>query len=301
MKRMMLVCVMILCLVPVGGWAETAADVPLVCGDFAYILLEDGSAAILAAETEGELVIPAELDGHPVTSLGLDGHPDVYLVYKAAGLLDENRTVVRGVVSGNCTGITLPDSLTAIGSCTFTDCVNLKSIVLPDSVVSIGSSAFLRCGLESVSVPEGVTRLKPAAFRQCKNLRSVTLPSTLTAIDDYAFEQCASLTEISIPEGVKTIGTRALAGCPALRNVVLPDSLEDMKDDTFAESFNILCTITSASYGSRYCQYFGIPIRFPGENAPVSGLLKTTSGSKRIAIVFDGSSGLRAAASSRKK
>lgn len=275
----------ILLLLAFAGVCACADTEILQSGDFRYILLEDGSAAIIAAETEGELVIPAELDGHPVASLGLDSHPDVYLVYKAAGLLDENRTLVRGVVSGNCTGITLPDSLTAIGSCAFTDCVNLKYIVLPDSVVSIGSSAFLRCGLESVSVPEGVTRLKPAVFRQCKNLRSVTLPSTLTAIDDYAFEQCASLTEISIPEGVKTIGTRALAGCRILRNVVLPDSLEDMKDDTFAESFNILCTITSASYGSRYCQYFGIPIRFPGENAPVSGLLK--NGPFRYVVLED--------------
>ena len=68
-------------------------------------------------------------------------------------------------------------------------------------------------------------------------------------------------------------------GCSSL------DSLEDMKDDTFAESFNILCTITSASYGSRYCQYFGIPIRFPGENAPVSGLLK--NGPFRYVVLED--------------
>ncbi|MBP5728805.1 MAG: leucine-rich repeat domain-containing protein, partial [Clostridia bacterium] len=257
----------------------------LQSGDFRYILLADGSAAIITAETEGELVIPAELDGHPVTSLGLDGHPDTYLVYKAAGLLDENRTVVRGVVSGNCTGITLPDSLTAIGSCAFTDCADLKTVQLPDSLVSIGSSAFLRSGLESVSVPEGVTRLKAAAFRQCANLRSVTLPAALTAIEDYTFEQCSALTEISIPEGVKTIGSRALAGCGSLRNVVLPDSLEDMKEDTFAESFNILCTVSSASYGSRYCQYFGIPLKLPGENAPVSGLLK--NGPFRYVVLED--------------
>ena len=161
----------ILLLLAFAGVCASAGTEILQSGNFRYILLEDGGAAIITAETEGELVIPAELDGHPVTSLGLDAHPDTYLIYKAAGLLDANRTVVRGVVSGNCTGITLPDSL------------------------------------------------------------------------------------------------------------------EDMKDDTFAESFNILCTITSASYGSRYCQYFGIPIRFPGENAPVSGLLK--NGPFRYVVLED--------------
>ena len=39
MKRLMLVWVMMLCLAPLGGWAETPADQPLVCGDFQYILL----------------------------------------------------------------------------------------------------------------------------------------------------------------------------------------------------------------------------------------------------------------------
>ena len=93
-------CILAFLLLAFAGVCASAGTEILQSGNFRYILLEDGGAAIITAETEGELVIPAELDGHPVTSLGLDAHPDTYLIYKAAGLLDANRTVVRGVVSG---------------------------------------------------------------------------------------------------------------------------------------------------------------------------------------------------------
>ena len=41
--------------------------------------------------------------------------------------------------------ITIPDSVTNIGSCTFYGCSSLKSVSIPDSVTSIDDYAFYRC------------------------------------------------------------------------------------------------------------------------------------------------------------
>ena len=52
------------------------------------------------------------------------------------------------------TSITIPNSVTSIGSYAFWDCDGLTSVTIPNSVTSIGNWAFLGCtGLTSVSVP----------------------------------------------------------------------------------------------------------------------------------------------------
>lgn len=45
----------------------------------------------------------------------------------------------------NLTSITIPNSVTSIGSCAFYGCTGLSSIVIPDNVTSIYSSAFYGC------------------------------------------------------------------------------------------------------------------------------------------------------------
>ena len=57
-----------------------------------------------------------------------------------------------------CTGITtltLPKSITSIGSFAFNSCKSLTAITIPDSVTSIGNQAFDRCnGLTSIIIPQ---------------------------------------------------------------------------------------------------------------------------------------------------
>ena len=96
----------------------------MTCGDYTYMLLEDGSARITRYKgTDEDLTVPAELDGHPVREIG-------HKVFYECGAL---------------TTVALPDSLTSIGDRAFSWCDSLTTITLPDSVTSIGVGAFSNC------------------------------------------------------------------------------------------------------------------------------------------------------------
>jgi hypothetical protein len=56
-------------------------------------------------------------------------------------------------------------------------CASLSSITIPDSVTSIGSEAFSYCeSLTDITIPSSVTSIEIRAFRGCSNLKAVMLP-----------------------------------------------------------------------------------------------------------------------------
>ena len=93
------------------------------------------------------------------------------------------------VFSGNTnlTSVTLPESLTTLGSRSFESCQSLKTIKIPSGVTTIPYQCFLECSsLESVTIPEGVTTIGDNAFFGC-SLKELTLPSTITTIGSEVF------------------------------------------------------------------------------------------------------------------
>lgn len=76
------------------------------------------------------------------------------------------------------TSLSLPDSLTDIGSAAFQSNA-LTSLTLPASVRTIGDQAFALNALTTVTFGEGLTSVGTLAFTQ-NQLERVTLPSTVT-------------------------------------------------------------------------------------------------------------------------
>ena len=115
------------------------------------------------------------------------------------------------------TSITIPNSVTSIGTYAFHDCTSPTSITIPNSVTSIGYCAFGLCRrLTSITIPNSVTSIESEAFYGCSGLTSVTIPNSVTNIGSEAFSDCSALTSITIPNSVTSIGERAFDGCSRL-------------------------------------------------------------------------------------
>ena len=73
----------------------------------------------------------------------------------------------------------------------------LTSITIPNSVTSIGSKAFSYCtGLTSVTIGNSVTSIGHIAFSHCSGLTSITIPNSVTSIGERAFYDCSGLTSV---------------------------------------------------------------------------------------------------------
>lgn len=138
--------------------------------------------------------------------------------------------------------ISIPTSVTTIGSAAFRYCYKLSSITIPPSVHTMKGNPFLewRGKIEIKSpyfkyengilfdvkkgilvaflsyyhyiIPQGITTIGPMAF--CgSHLDSLTIPPSVTTIGDSAFSDCSSLASIAIPSSVTTIGSAAFSGC----------------------------------------------------------------------------------------
>ena len=133
----------------------------------------------------------------------------------------------------NLTSITIPDGVTSIGDSAFSGCSSLTSITIPDSVTSIGDSAFRDSGLTSITIPDSVTNIGDYTFYGCSSLTSVTIPESVTSIGNSAFSGCSNLTSVTIPESVTSIGNSAFSGCSNLTSVTIPDSVTSIGQSAF--------------------------------------------------------------------
>jgi len=67
----------------------------------------------------------------------------------------------------------------------------ITSLTIPNSVTSIGSRAFAGCtGLTSLTIPNSVTSIGVYAFEGCTGLTSLTIPNSVTSIGANAFNGC---------------------------------------------------------------------------------------------------------------
>lgn len=188
--------------------------------------------------------IPSEINGTPVTTIGNAAFRD-----------------------SSVTSVTIPASVTEIGSNAFADCTNLTSVnyagdwsnltiqsgnpavqdaanaplfdfefILNNTAVIVTNYKYKGTAAD-VTIPsryEGkpVTTIGRAAFFNSA-VTSVTIPDSVTAILDGAFEKCSELTNISIPNSVTSIGLSAFAHCTSLKSITLPSSLSTIGNFAF--------------------------------------------------------------------
>ena len=123
-------------------------------------------------------MIPYTIAGNPVTSIGYEAFRD-------------------------CTGLTIPESVTRIEKETFYGCRSLTGITIPDSVTSIGGYAFYSCeSLASIAIPDGVTSIGSYAFGSCSSLTSITFLGDAPTLGPLVFVGIPAGAIVYIPTGV---------------------------------------------------------------------------------------------------
>ena len=176
--------------------------------------------------------------------------------------------------------ITIPSSVTTIGSSAFSGCSNLITVTISENsqLTSIGSSAFNGCSsLTSIYIPDSVTTIGSGAFYSCSNLTTATISenSQLTSIGNEAFSCCSSLTSIYIPDSVTPIGVSAFDGCSSLTSIYIPDSVTSIGCRAFRYSSNltIYCEASSEPSGWDSSWNFYCPVVWSsnGEHGEYNG------------------------------
>ncbi len=133
----------------------------------------------------------------------------------------------------NLTSVTIPNSVTAIEDYAFNGCNKLSNIVIGNSVTKIGDYAFFGCAFSSVNIPDGVTYIGSSAFYGCVNLTSIIIPDSVTTIRRESFYCCENLTSINIPDSVIYIAPIAFYGCKNLTSITIPNSIICIDRDAF--------------------------------------------------------------------
>jgi len=120
----------------------------------------------------------------------------------------------------------------------------LTEVSLPTSLTVIGSNSFNACSaLTEITIPNGVTSIEGGAFIECTKLKKITLPGTLGSIGAWTFEGCRSLESITIPDSVLSIGENSFQSCTALKSFVFPRNITKVEDQMFLGCENLL-TVT---------------------------------------------------------
>ena len=205
------------------------------------------------------------LTGAKVINVG--GEPLRNLVIEE-GVTEIYAELFRGVESIET--ISLPSTLTKIGSNAFADCVNVKEITLPEGLSSADLSsmsglenvyiasrnAYVKihntevtltvgktveilngsfAGVVSVIFEEGaiVSEIGEAAFKDSQ-IKAITIPTTVEKIGKNAFSG-SMIKEITIPGSIKTISEGAFYECGRLEKVIMSDGVEVIESNAFGK------------------------------------------------------------------
>jgi len=144
------------------------------------------------------------------TSKATDGTNGAYVIDSNGNAVTTGGIAVVVVSSGSIhtlnfagetiTNLTIPSSVTSIGTDAFIDCISLTSITIPSSVTGIGSYAFQGCtSLTSITIPSSITGIGSFAFLYCSKLTTMVMKGTSVPSLESITSISSATTAIYVP------------------------------------------------------------------------------------------------------
>ena len=209
-----------------------------------------------------DIKIPATLGGHSVTGLGRcsfsrDYNEDYSLHCNIRSVtIPESVTFIGTGAFDNChnlTTLSLGEKIETIGPGAFEDCPKLTEVTIPESVTSIGALAFAGTGLHTLTIKGPIT-MEERAFSACENLTSISLCDDIQTISFCGFQYNTSLETVTLPKNLTSIGGQAFLHCSKLKSITIPEKVTTIESDTFKDCSSLEYIMLPAgltSFGDR--------------------------------------------------
>ena len=213
-------------------------------GDYIFITLDEVNYLVTYVGTETDITLPEDYNG------------EGYVINDRAFYYNDS-----------ITSVTIPDSVTSIGSWAFFSCDSLISVTIGSNVTTIGSQAFDFCyklveivnhsSLDITGVNGSVPYIHTGESKIVKegdytfvtldevnyllgykgDETDITLPENYNGenyvIKGYAFHEDNNITSVTIPNSVTSIGDYAFSNCTGLTSVTIPNSVTSIGDSAF--------------------------------------------------------------------
>lgn len=175
-----------------------------------------------------------------VTGIGSCKSSDI-IIPSTYNDLPVTRIANKAFYCESITSVTIPGSVSSIGTEAFYNCNSLTSVKFLGSTTTIEKSAFNKCSaLSSLNLPEGLSEIESYAFAECTKISSITIPKSMKKWGVGIFEDCTGLKSLTIAEGVTYIGQTAFSGCTGLKSVTIPKTITLIKGWAFDDCVGLI-------------------------------------------------------------
>jgi hypothetical protein len=216
----------------------------------------NGALTITGFSGTGNVTIPAATNGMPIVGIATMAFRDCRVTSVTIPASVTNIGSQAFIYCSFLTNATIDSGV--VGDGAFESTASLTTLTLGNGVTKIGNQAFEFCSsLNILVLPANIINIGQSAFQGCSGLANLSISGSNASIGDMAFFQCTNLANVTILNGITNIGNSAFAYCSKLTNFAIPGSVISIGPGAFAACAK-LAAINVAAQNGFYTSFDGV-------------------------------------------